>query len=95
MLFNNWDRLLWLSSNLSVEEFHLNTWTDKILASVHNPLDGGNDKNDTKCRNTVVCYRVRLASNATIVRNGRNSLMLLPVAGNPGGKRNRIVVREI
>lgn len=56
MLFNNWNRLLWLSTGLSIEDFHRYTGTDEILASIYNPLNDGNDKDNTKCRNTVICH---------------------------------------
>lgn len=56
MLLNNWNRLLWLSTSLSIEDFHRYTGTDEILASIYNPLDDGNDKDNTKCRNTVICH---------------------------------------
>lgn len=56
MLFYNWNRLLWLSTSLSIEDFHRYTGTDEILASIYNPLDDGNDKDNTKCRNTVICH---------------------------------------
>lgn len=56
MLFNHWNRLLWLSTNLSIENFHLDTGPDEILASIYKPLDDGNDKDNTKCRNTVICH---------------------------------------
>ena len=56
MLFNNWNRLLWLSTGLSIEDFHRYTGTDEILASIYNPQNDGNDKDNTKCRNTVICH---------------------------------------
>lgn len=60
MPFNKWNRLLWLSTNLSIEDFHLDTGTDEILASIYKPLDDRNDKDNTKCRNAVI-YHVELA----------------------------------
>lgn len=54
-LFNNGYRLLWLGTSFSSEDFNLDARTDKVLTSVHEPLDGGNDEDDSKCCNTVVC----------------------------------------
>jgi hypothetical protein len=85
MLFNNWNRLLWLSTSLSSEDFHRYTGTDEILASIYNPLDDGNDKDNTKCRNTVICH-IELALCFCITKERANSLMLLPVAGSSRGE---------
>jgi len=54
-LFNDGDRLLRLGASLSSEDFNLNARTNEVLAPVHKPLDSGDDKDDTECRNTVVC----------------------------------------
>lgn len=55
-MFNHWDRLLRLSSNLSLEDFHFKTGTDEILASIYHPLNERDNKDNTKCRNTIICH---------------------------------------
>jgi hypothetical protein len=60
MLFNHWNRLLWLSANLSIEDLHLDTGPDEVLASIYKPLDDGYDEYNTKCRNTIICH-IKLA----------------------------------
>lgn len=54
MLLHEWNWLFRLGANLSGEDFDLDARTNEVLAPVHNPLDGGNDKDDSKGSNTVV-----------------------------------------
>jgi hypothetical protein len=45
-------------TGLSSKHFHLNSGTNVILATVDNPSDRGNDKDNAKGGNTVVCFSV-------------------------------------
>ena len=56
MMLNHWNRLLRLNGNLSLEDFHFKTGTDVILASIYHPLDERDNKDDTKCGNTIICH---------------------------------------
>lgn len=47
--------MLRLRTSFSGEHFNLNAGADEVLSSIHEPLHGGNDKDNSECRNTVVC----------------------------------------
>lgn len=63
----------------------------KMLASVNDPVKHGNNHDDGECHNAIVwnCYYLSHARRIDYL------LILLPVTGRLGGKRNSTVVKEI
>ena len=55
VLFHEGYGLFWLGASFSSEDLNLDARADEVLTSVHEPLDGRNDKHDSKRRNAVVC----------------------------------------
>lgn len=93
LLFNhrNW-WVIRIFTGLSRKHFHLNSRSYVVLAAIHDPGNRGNDENNAKGSDTVVWFSVsremgRLRTNSEYI------LMLLPVAGRAGGKRNKTVVK--
>lgn len=83
---------MWFFSHLTRENLYFNAGANIIFATIDDPCDCRNYKDNSKGGNTIV---YEMVSDATMFKTKENILMLLPVAGSSGGNRNRTVVRAM